>query len=467
MTPLWTGEDVVAAVGGRGPVDWSAKGVCIDAEMVQAGDLFIALNGDAATAFAKGAAAAIVCAQNDQLPQQQITVGDLHVALHDLARAARFRTSAKIIAVTGSVGKASTIGMLQIMLAGQGKCHTPASRYRNSLEVPLCFATLPQDADFAVVKIGARQSGDIGKLARLAQPHAAIVTRVASEHLGAFGSLHAIATEKATIFAGLVAGGAAIFRGDDICAEQMRAELGTACEISFGGAGNDWALGPVRLGRDVTVVMANGVGQDYLFKLAVPGRHFAMNALGALAAVTAIGCDPVTATLDLAQWTPPAGRGTREIIVLDPANDGETLCLIDDALNANPTSVATSLEVIAAATPHDNVGRIVKGRRIAIFGDMADLGPQSQQMHSELAQNADLQSLDQIHCAGPQMYHLWRALPQGQRGQWAQTASDLVPQVAKLLDAGDVVLVKGSASSRTSLIVDAIRKLGHRRLIEE
>jgi UDP-N-acetylmuramoyl-tripeptide--D-alanyl-D-alanine ligase len=467
MTILWTGEDVVGAIGGAGPDEWTATGVCVDADMVQSGDLFVAVRGDVAVAFSKGAVAAIVAQVRDDIPHPQFAVADPLVALHDLARAARFRSKAKIVAVTGSVGKASTIGMLHVMLAGQGVCHAPTSRYQNTWDVPLCLATLPADADFAVIKIGACQAGDVGSLARLVQPHAAIVTRVASEHLATFGTVAAIAMEKATLFQGLAPDGAAIFLGDDEHAACMRDTITRARAISFGGPNNDWALRKITLGRDVTVVMANGLGQDYLFKLGVPGRHFAMNALGALAAISALGLDVVTATFDLAKWTPSAGRGTRERIVLDPANDGETLDLLDDAFNANPTSVATSLEMILAAQPRDNVGRIVKGRRVAILGDMAGLGVQSKQLHCDLAQNGDLQSLDQIHCAGPQMYHLWRTLPQHQRGQWAQSPADLVPQVARLLDAGDVVLVKGSTSSKISLVVDAIRKLGHRRPQEE
>ncbi|SFR35898.1 UDP-N-acetylmuramoyl-tripeptide--D-alanyl-D-alanine ligase [Yoonia tamlensis] len=467
MTALWAGDDVIGATGGQGPDGWQATGISINADDTQPGDLFIAVQGDARTAFANGAVAALVVEALDDLAQPQIIVADTLAALDDLARAARFRSAAKIVAVTGSVGKASTIAMVQVILGGQGICHARPARYQNRLDVALWLATLPPLADYAVVKIGADQPGDIARLTRLTQPHAALVTRIAPEHLAAFGSLSAIADEKAAIFQGLAPGGCGVFHGDDQHAKQMRKSVGRARHLRFGGAGNDWSLQRVKLGEAVTVVMANGCGQDYLFKLGVPGRHFAMNALGALAAATAVGADPVTATLDLAQWTPPVGRGTRETIVLDPANDGETLCLIDDALNANPTSVATSFEVIASATPRNNVGRIVKGRRIAIIGDMADLGPQSARMHGELAQCDHIQAIDQIHCIGPQIYHLWRALPLHQRGQWAQSAADFAPHVSKLVDAGDVVLVKGAAGSKTFLVVDAIRKLGHRRPLEE
>jgi UDP-N-acetylmuramoyl-tripeptide--D-alanyl-D-alanine ligase len=234
--------------------------------------------------------------------------------------------------------------------------------------------------------------------------------------------------------------------------------------VLFGETGPDWVVKDVRIAGDVTVITATGDGMDYLFKLSVPGRHFAMNAVGVLAVVEALGADPVAASLDIAAWVPPAGRGTREIIVTDMANDGESLELLDDAFNANPTSLAASLEVLAASSPSDNVGRIIKGRRVAILGDMLELGTAEVAMHRDMAQNEHLKSLDLIHCAGPLMRHLWEALPEEQRGRWAETAAELVPQASQLVDAGDVVLVKGSKGSKVSLIVDAIRKLGHRRL---
>jgi UDP-N-acetylmuramoyl-tripeptide--D-alanyl-D-alanine ligase len=187
-----------------------------------------------------------------------------------------------------------------------------------------------------------------------------------------------------------------------------------------------------------------------------------MNAVGVLAVADAMGADPMQASLDIANWVPPAGRGTREVVVLDAARSGETLDLIDDAFNANPTSMTAALEILAASTPVDGVGRIVMGRRIAILGDMLELGPDEIAMHGELAGNEFLASADLVHCSGPRMRHLYDALPEKIRGQWAENAAELSVQSNTLVDAGDVVLVKGSKGSKVSMIVDAIRKLGHR-----
>jgi len=328
---------------------------------------------------------------------------------------------------------------------------------------------MPADTDYAVIEIGMSNPGEIAPLSQMTRPHVAMVTTVAAAHLASFDNLAGIAIEKACIMDGLEPGGVAVLNGDIETSRILQdhaAALG-AKQMLFGETAPDWIVNDVRITGDVTVIAASGCGADYLFKLSVPGRHFAMNAVGVLAVAEALGADPVAASLDIATWVPPAGRGTREIIVTDIANDGESLALLDDAFNANPTSLAASFEVLAASTPTDNVGRIVKGRRVAILGDMLELGAAEAAMHRKMVDNEHLQSIDLVHCAGPLMRHLWTALPEQKRGHWTETAAELVPQVQRLVDAGDVVLVKGSKGSKVSLVVDAIRKLGHRRLQQQ
>ena len=473
MTALWTSADAAAATGGTTTRAWEAQGVSIDTRTLEEGDLFVALadvrdgHDFVAQALEKGAAAALVTHVPDGVAPDAplLIVADVLAALVALGRAARARTGAKVAAITGSVGKTSTKEMLRTVLERQGKCHAAEASYNNHWGVPLTLARMPADTDYAVIEIGMSNPGEITPLSQMARPHVAMVTTVAAAHLASFESLAGIAKEKACIMDGLEAGGVAVLNGDietsHILQEHARA-LG-ATQLLFGATAPDWLVKDVRIAGDVTVISATGGGEEYLFKLAVPGRHFAMNAVGVLAVASALGADPVAASLDIAAWVPPAGRGTREIIVTDMANDGESLELLDDAFNANPTSLAASLEVIAASVPADNVGRIVKGRRVAILGDMLELGTNEAAMHRAMAENPHLQTLDLIHCAGPLMRHLWDALPEKQRGRWAETAAELVPEVSRLVDAGDVVLVKGSKGSKVSFIVDAIRKLGHRR----
>ena len=473
MTVLWTSEDAVAATGGQATARWEATGVSIDTRTIQPGDLFVALkdvrdgHDFVAQALEKGAAAAMVShlAEGVAKDAPLLIVNDVLEGLEALGIAARARTDARIAAITGSVGKTSTKEMLRTVLSRQGKCHAAEASYNNHWGVPLTLARMPADTDYAVIEIGMSNPGEITPLSQMARPHVAMVTTVAAAHLASFDDLSGIAVEKASIMDGLVQGGIAVLNGDIETTHilQDHADRLGATKVLFGETATDWSVGTVQIKGDVTIISTQHGEDDYLFKLSVPGRHFALNAVGVLAVVEALGADPVAASLDIAEWVPPAGRGTREVIVTDMASEGESLELLDDAFNANPTSLAASLEVLAASTPTDDVGRIIKGRRIAILGDMLELGTSENVMHAEMAQNEHLQALDLIHCAGPLMRHLWDALPEGQRGEWRETAAELVPIVTRLVDAGDVVLVKGSKGSKISLVVDAIRKLGHRR----
>jgi len=473
MTALWTSADAVAATGGHTTKEWNAQGVSIDTRTLQPGDLFVALtdvrdgHDFVGQALENGAAAAMVTHRPDGVADDAplLIVDDVLTALGALGVAARARTDARIAAITGSVGKTSTKEMLRAVLERQGKCHAAEASYNNHWGVPLTLARMPADTDYAVIEIGMSNPGEITPLSKMARPHVAMVTTVAAAHLASFDSLACIAVEKASIMDGLEPGGVAVLNGDIETSHvlQDHAKALGVNQILFGQKGPDWVVTDVRITGDVTVIKATAGDADYLFKLSVPGRHFAMNAVGVLAVVEALGADPIAASLDIAAWVPPAGRGTREVIVTDMANDGESLELLDDAFNANPTSLAASLEVLAASKPTDNVGRIVKGRRVAILGDMLELGATEVEMHRDMAENPHLRQLDLIHCAGPLMRHLWEALPEEKQGQWAATAAELVPRVSRLVDAGDVVLVKGSKGSKVSVIVDAIRKLGHRR----
>ena len=221
----------------------------------------------------------------------------------------------------------------------------------------------------------------------------------------------------------------------------------------------DYHLAHVTIGDAATVIRATRHGASFLYKVMSPGRHFAANGLAALAVADALGLDPALAAADLGRWTPPQGRGTRERIVLDPV-ESLSFDLIDDAFNSNPASLAAALDVLIAATPQDQVGRISGGRRIAVLGDMLELGPTEIQLHLAVARHPGLAAISTIHCVGPRMASLHQALPRAQRGQWVAAASALTAQVRALVDAGDVVLVKGSKGIKVSLVVDALRKLG-------
>ncbi|WP_136644973.1 UDP-N-acetylmuramoyl-tripeptide--D-alanyl-D-alanine ligase [Tabrizicola sp. YIM 78059] len=467
---LWTSADAVRATGGRTTRDWQASGVSIDTRTLQPGDLFVALkdvrdgHDFVAQALEKGAAAALVSRIPDGVAATAplLVVPDVMAALRALGAFARARTTARVVGITGSVGKTSTKEMLRAILAGQGRTHAAEASYNNHWGVPLTLARMPADAEYAVIEIGMNHPGEIAPLARLARLDVAMVTTVAPAHLEAFGSVEGIAHEKASIFEGLVPGGTAVFNADIDWTPLLRAKAVSvgARPVGFGKAeAADWRLIEARIVDEATVCRASRGGMTFLFKVASPGRHFALNALGALAVAEALGADPMIAAHDLGRWSPPAGRGQRERIVLDIVEE-TFFDLIDDAFNANPASMAAALDVLIAAKPTDGIGRVGDGRRIAILGDMLELGPTEAELHAAIARHPGLSAVHVIHCVGPRMRALYDALPRPQRGEWAESASDLAARARSLVDAGDILLVKGSKGSKVSLVVDALRKLG-------
>lgn len=468
---LWTAAEAAKATGGTVSGDWQANGVSIDTRTIQPGDLFVALSAArdghdfVAQALEKGAAAALVSRVPEGVSKDKLLiVSDVLPGLEALGRAARARMNGKVVAVTGSVGKTSTKEMLRTVLGGQTRVHAAEASYNNHWGVPLTLARMPRETEIAVIEIGMNHPGEIAPLAMLARPHVAMITTVGTAHLEAFESIDGIAHEKASIFKGLMPGGAAIINGDldttPILLDAARAAQ--ARILTFGEtATNHHRLMQVEILDDTTVAQARAWRAKLVFKVTAAGRHYAQNALGVLAVVHALDLDRAVACADLARWAPPAGRGMREKLILDPVDDTLSFELIDDAFNANPVSMAASLEVIAAARPQDNLGRHASGRRIAILGEMLELGPDELSLHAGLAQLPSVARLDLVHCVGSRMKALYEALPPEKRGRFAEDAQDLAQIAPRLVDAGDVVLVKGSKGSKVSLVVDALRKLGH------
>ncbi|WP_295168070.1 UDP-N-acetylmuramoyl-tripeptide--D-alanyl-D-alanine ligase [uncultured Paracoccus sp.] len=446
---LWTSDDAAAATGGRVTAAWTASGVSIDTRTIAPGDLFVALQADrdghdfVAQALARGAAAALVSRIPDGVASDAplLVVPDVLVALEDLGRAGRARMTGRVIAITGSVGKTSTKEMARTALAGQGVIHAAEASYNNHWGVPLTLARMPANTDFAIIEIGMNHPGEIAPLSRMARPHVALITTVAAAHLEAFGAIEGIAREKGAIFEGLQPVGHAILPEDLPVTQILRdcADRAGAVVVGFGEHG---------VARPLRIVPQDGalschariMGDTLAFTLPTTGRHFAMNAVGVLAALAAAGADLAQAAAHLSDWHPPQGRGAVETL--------GGIRLIDDAFNANPASLSAGLATLAG---------LQGGRRVAILGDMLELGTEEVAMHRAVADDPSMAAIDLVHCAGPLMRHLHEALPVDKCGLWMQTAAELAAQPDKLISAGDIVLVKGSKSSRISMVVQALR----------
>ncbi|NIZ11221.1 UDP-N-acetylmuramoyl-tripeptide--D-alanyl-D-alanine ligase [Pseudooceanicola sp. HF7] len=469
---LWTSAAAARATGGEVTQSFTVTGISIDTRTLEPGDLFVALkdvrdgHDFVAQALEKGAAAALVSRVPEGLPADAplLIVPDVLEGLQAMAAASRRRMHGHVVAVTGSAGKTSTKEMLRDVLGAQRKTHVAEASYNNHWGVPLTLARMPRDTEVAVIEIGMNHPGEILPLAKLARPHVAVITTIAPAHLEAFPSIEAIAEEKASIFEGLVRGGVAVINGDVSTTPLMveKARVERARVLRFGESRHcHHRLTEVTLTESCLVCHARAWRTPITFKVNATGRHFAMNALAVLAVAHVLGLDRALALSAVGRWTPPAGRGLRQWRVLDPLDRALSFELIDDAFNANPVSMAAAIDVLAASSPRDNLGRYSDGRRIAVLGEMLELGTDELEMHRAIAELPAMQDIDMVHCVGRRMKPLYEALPDHMRGRYEEKAEPLVRDAMRLVDAGDVVLIKGSKGSRVSLVVDALRKLSH------
>lgn len=454
---LWTLAEVAAAVEGAafGVAEANISGVSIDTRTLQAGDLFVALkgpnfdgNGFTAAATAAGAAAALVEARaGARHPLPFVEVADTQIGLEKLGAAARARTQARIVAVTGSVGKTSTKEMLAAVLAQAGATHWSGGSLNNHWGVPLSLSRMPASSRFGVFELGMNHAGEIAGLTAQVRPHVAVITTVEAVHLEFFASVEAIADAKAEIFRGVEPGGVAVLNRDNDQFDRLAAAAraaGIARVVGFGsGADADARLLGVAPDGAGSIIEASLFGHGLRYRLGLAGRHMALNSLAVLAAAQAVGTDPVAASAALADLSGLAGRGKRVAIAVA---GGEAL-LIDESYNASPASVRAALAVLGA-TPV-----AAGGRRIAVLGDMRELGEQGPALHRGIAETISAAGIDLVFTVGPLMRGLADSLPADRRGDWSETAAAMVPRLAPALRPGDVIMVKGSFGIRMADIV--------------
>ncbi|QKC96219.1 UDP-N-acetylmuramoylalanyl-D-glutamyl-2,6-diaminopimelate--D-alanyl-D-alanine ligase [Mesorhizobium sp. NZP2298] len=479
MSLLWTSEALVAAMDGRplGPMPEGISGISIDSRSLEPGDAFFAIKGEAmdghdfATAAIKAGAGVLVVAEGKlpslgRLTAPIIVVEDVLIALEKLGVASRNRSQAKIIAVTGSAGKTTTKEALRHVLSAVGKVHASAQSFNNHWGVPLTLARMPADCDYAVFEIGMNHPDEIRPLVKMVRPHVAIVTMIAAAHLGFFRNLDEIAKAKAEIFQGLEPEGAAVLNRDDArfkLLDKMAHAAGVEHVYGFGeNARSTFKLTKCELHADHSDIAARIGGHDMIARIGAPGRHMVQNVLAVLGAAQLMGADLDKVALALADLSAERGRGKRHVLRhpggstsshpggSTSSHPGGPITLIDESYNANPASMAAAMALLNA-TPVTG-----EGRRIAVLGDMLELGEHSAKLHAALADLIVGTGTRTVFLGGPEMRALAEALPGDIKTEYRAGVEELKPVLIAALRPGDVVMIKSSKGIGFAKLVDAL-----------
>ncbi len=449
--PLWTSGDAAKAVGGRAVGRWAVGGMSIDSRSLQPGDLFVPLkdarDGHDFIPQARAAGAGAILSERTDEAEPALIVGDTVGALRDMAVAARERSSAARIAVTGSVGKTSVKEAIAVICASQGNTHKSLKSFNNHWGVPLTLATMPAATQYGVFELGMNHAGELADLSPLAAPDVAIITKIAPAHLAHFESVDDIAAAKAEIFLGLSEGGTAVLNADDPYFDYLSKQAAVKAEriITFG----ETAGADVRISN--SVVAPGSISADFhvggrvhRLSLGLDGVHWLTNAACAVAAAFAVGIDPQHAVSALANFEALAGRGARASLRVAGCN----VSLIDESYNANPESMRASIEALGHS----------KERKIAVLGDMYELGRDELALHAALCEPLQAAGVSRVIVVGECMRALRGALPQSMRGAWAASWEQALDALKQDIQNGDTVLIKGSNATGLSNLVAQLQK---------
>ncbi|MEQ1771574.1 MAG: UDP-N-acetylmuramoyl-tripeptide--D-alanyl-D-alanine ligase [Devosia sp.] len=462
MRDLWTVAEVVAATGGHpeGLSDGAINSISIDSRDVGHEALFVAIKGDrldghdfVKTALDAGAQAAIVSEawyaahRGDRL----IVVPDTLAALNAMAVAARNRTRAKIVAVTGSAGKTTTKEAIRVALQSAGATHASIKSFNNHWGVPLMLARMPRESQFGVFEIGMNHAGEITPLSKLVRPHIVVITTVAAAHLEFFKSVTEIAEAKAEIFLGLEQGGAAVLNADHeylhvLFQKARQAKVGKIVTYGFDESA-DWHIETVGMAglRSIAHVAHGEVQLD--LNLQVPGRHVVANAVAALAVSELAGAVLQLVNSALSRMAAPEGRGA----TVSLGSDKKPLLLVDESYNANVASMNAAMDVFAhVAAPG--------GEKVLILGDMLELGPQGPELHRSLKDSVLGTGATRIFLVGKAIEPLGEALGEAHVTGAARRIEEIAPAILASLAYGDAVMVKGSNGVRLGTLVEMIRQ---------
>jgi UDP-N-acetylmuramoyl-tripeptide--D-alanyl-D-alanine ligase len=463
MSWLWTTQELATVMAGRptGTLPEGVTGISIDSRSIGAGEAFFAIKGDrvdghdyASIAVANGAALLVVSEGKlpalGRLTVPMIVVEDVLAALVKLGAAARARTSAKIVAVTGSVGKTTTKEMLRQVLTPSGRVHAAVASFNNHWGVPVTLARMPADTEFGIFEIGMNHAGEITPLVQLVRPHVAVITNIAAAHLGNFKSLEEIAAAKAEIFDGLEVGSTALINRDSKqfgFLEKAAVAAGVTDIRSFGQHSKaDYRLSDFEGAPESSTILATLKGETVEVHIGAPGRHIAENATAALGVVSILGADMGEAILSLSEMKAVKGRGQRHRLSIGTGS----FALIDESYNANPASMRAAIAILAAAQPQG------QGRRIAVLGDMLEMGEFSTKVHEELVGPLLASGIEHVWLSGEQMAALRDALPDSVAVEYRATTAEMAEFAASAVQPGDVLMVKSSLGIGFGKIIAAL-----------
>ena len=467
---LWNKFTAEAATLGKCEAFWEATGISFDTRKIVKGDLFIALPGKrdghdfVKAAFVNGAAAAMVSkipkglSNSDKL----LVVDDVVKALVRMAKSARNRSKAIFIGITGTTGKTSTKDMGGLVFNGFGKTHFSERSYNNILGCSLTLATIPKNTEYVLVEIGTNSLGEIAELSHIVQPDHVIITDVSIGHIEGLKSLDNIVEEKASICSGQTQKGLAIIPSGIEKFSQLKAKVRDFGPnvISFGYDQNsDVRISTIEvLGNAVTSTIIDQKQNLWNVKLKTAGTHYMKNAAALLTIVSSLNLELSKAILALQSWSPLAGRGQVLEVKLKVSNFKKAIHLIDESYNANPSSVKSSLETLTCIFTNKK-GKGEYYRRIAVLGDMLELGFSEIQEHVNISKFARLDKIDKIYCVGPRMKNLFDVLPYSKRGFWTETAEEMQHVLVNKLKNGDIIMIKGSLSMGMKTIVNKLKNI--------
>ena len=471
MSPVFSADELHSVVGGKlSKKNWEVHGISIDSREIKKNDLFIALkskrdgNDFILSAIEKGAKAAIINKVPIGLPINfpYILVKDSMKALHSIAKYSRKRYKGNLVAITGSVGKTSTKDILTKILSIFGLTYSSPKSFNNDLGVPLTLANIPKKADYVICEIGMNAKGEIEPLSKLASPDTAIITNISTAHLASFNCLKEIAMEKANICSGLKKGGLLIYPVDNEFCDLLK---GIVFEqkiksMTFGSKKSaNISLDKISFLNNnsfASLVLDNKIFSD--FSIGALGYHQLLNCLSAVGVILNYDLDLKIALRELKKWKPRNGRGRFLDISFNKNLKKIKIRIIDESYNCNPSSLNASLEILK----YVKFGTTTKNsRKIAILGDMLELGIKEKEFHSEISNNENIKFFDKIHCVGTLMKELHSKLPEGQKGLLVRNPKELISHLLINAEDRDIYLIKGSNSIGLSFIVDKLYDLNN------